>query len=80
MSRMNIGFPGDPVDVARVVTKEDASDRSEGADQIGLPSDRGFDATDVSRERGVAFIRHDSCHFMYWSVKEGLTDFIGRGE
>lgn len=39
----------DSVDVAGVVTEEDATERGKGADHVGLPGDGGLDAVDVLR-------------------------------
>lgn len=36
------------VDVARVIAEEDATERSESADQVGLPGDGSLDALDVA--------------------------------
>lgn len=41
----------DAVDVAGVIAEEDATERREGADQVGLPGDRRLDAVDVRRRR-----------------------------
>ena len=35
------------VDVTGVITEEDTTERGEGADQVGLPCDGGFDAFDI---------------------------------
>lgn len=35
------------VDVTGVITEEDTTERREGADEVGLPCDGGFDAFDI---------------------------------
>ena len=51
---------GDTVDVSRVVAEEDAAKGGEGAEQVGLPGDRGLDALDVGcgAETTCTFARH----------------------
>lgn len=46
------------VDVTRIVTEEDTAKGREGANQVGLPGDRGLDAVDIVRDRQRA-TRHD---------------------
>ncbi len=41
------GVGSSTVDVTRVITEEDATERRKGADQVGFPGDWSFDAVDI---------------------------------
>lgn len=49
---------GDTVDVTRVVSEEDTTERGESADEVGLEGDWRFNAVDVARGGEVAQSRH----------------------
>ena len=50
----------DTVDVSRVITEEDATERGEGAYQVGLPGDRRLDMVEIMGDsEGAGASRHD---------------------
>ena len=63
------GKAEDTVDVSRVITEEDTTERGEGADEVRLPGHGSLDAIDIAggRERSSA-ARH-GCRWMTGSVE-----------
>ena len=55
----DVGHGEDTIDISRIIAKEDTTEGGEGAHEVRLHSDGGFDPIDIGRRRENGTTRHD---------------------